>query len=84
MGRLAGPAQALTVSMKVGPLIQEAKTLVVAGNYKAALAKLDAADAVKSYPDDETVINSMRQFITVCVSGTASGNMCFSRPPSQP
>jgi hypothetical protein len=81
---VAGPAQALTVSAAVGPLINEAKTLVDAGNYQTALAKLNQAEAVKSNPDDETVINSMRQFIAVCVSGTASGNMCFSRAPSQP
>ena len=60
---VAGPAQALTVSREVGPLINEAKALVDAGNYKAALAKLDAAEAVKAYPDDEIIINQFRQFI---------------------
>ena len=65
---LAGPTQALTVSRQAGDLIKEAKTLANAGNYKAALAKLDAAEAVKSYEDDETVINAMRQSITAKTS----------------
>lgn len=62
---LAGPAQAMTVSAKVGPLVKEAQTLANAGNYKAALAKLNEAEAVTSYPDDTIVINSMRQYIEV-------------------
>lgn len=62
---MAGPALALTVSREVGPLVNEAKALANAGNYQGALAKLKEADAVKAYPDDETVINSLRQFITV-------------------
>jgi hypothetical protein len=41
---MAGPARALTVSQKVGPLIQEAHDLALAKNYKAALAKLDEAE----------------------------------------
>jgi hypothetical protein len=65
---MAGPAQALTISMKVGPLIKEAQTLAQARNYKAALAKLDEAEAVKSNPDDETVIQQMRQYIAVASS----------------
>jgi hypothetical protein len=60
---IAGPAQALTVSMEVGPLLKEAQTLWQAKNYKAALAKLDEAEAVKVYGDDTTVINQMRQAI---------------------
>jgi hypothetical protein len=60
---LAGSAQALTVSMKVGPLVKEAQSLAQAKNYKAAMAKLDEAEAVKSYPDDTTVINQLRQYI---------------------
>jgi len=56
-------AGALTVSEKVGPLVKEAQYLDQAGNDKAAMAKLDEADAVKSTPDDETVIKQLRQFI---------------------
>jgi hypothetical protein len=66
---MAGLAQAMTVSAKVGPLIKEAQTLAQARNYKAALKKLDEAEAVKAYPDDETVINQLRQFIYVKSSG---------------
>jgi hypothetical protein len=52
-----------TVSEKVGPLVEEAQNLALAGDYKGARAKLDEADAVKSYPDDVTVINQIRQYI---------------------
>jgi Tetratricopeptide repeat len=62
---MAGPAQALTVSNKVGPLINEAKSMAQAKNYKGALAKLSEAEAVKSTPDDTTVINQLKQYIAV-------------------
>jgi len=62
---MAGPAQALTVSNKVGPLVKEAQSLAQAKNYKAALAKLSEAEAVKSLPDDTTVINQLKQYIAV-------------------
>ena len=60
---LAAPAQALIVSKNVGPLIKDAQSLAQAKHYKAALAKLDQAEAVKATPDDETVINQVRQYI---------------------
>ena len=66
---MAGSAQALIVSAKVGPLVAQAQSLTKAKNYKAASAKLDEAEAVKSVPDDETVINQLRQYIAVCSSG---------------
>jgi hypothetical protein len=62
---LAGSAQAMTVSMKVGPLVKEAQAMIAAKNYKGAMAKLDQAEAVKVYADDETVINNFRQVIRV-------------------
>ena len=65
---IAGPVQALTVSVKVGPLIQEAVNLAHARDYKGASAKLDEAEAVKVYPDDETVIQQVRQYIAVASS----------------
>jgi hypothetical protein len=70
---LAVPAQALTVSAKVGPLVTEAKALANAGNYSGALAKLKEAEAVKSTPDDSTVISSIRQFIGVKTGDAALG-----------
>ncbi len=70
---IAGPAQALTVSPKVGPLLKEAQALIAAKDYKAAQAKLDEADAVKVSADDEAVINQMRHAIAV-----------VSSQPSQP
>lgn len=65
---MAGPVQALTVSTKVGPLIQEALTLAQAKDYNGASAKLDEAETVKAYPDDETVIQQIRQYIAVASS----------------
>jgi hypothetical protein len=70
---MAGPAQALTVSMEVGPLLKEAQALILAKNYTAAIAKLNEAEAVSISADDTTVINMMRQAIA-----TASSS------PSQP
>lgn len=60
---MAGPVQALTVSAKVGPLLKEAQALIAAKDYKAAMAKVSEAEAVKSNPDDETVINQFRGVI---------------------
>jgi hypothetical protein len=60
---MAGLAQALTVSAAVGPLIKDAQQMIAARNYKGATDKLNQAEAVKSNPDDETVINQMRQVI---------------------
>lgn len=62
---VVGPAQALTVSKKVGPLLQEAQALIVDKNYKAAIVKLDEAEAARSNQDDEIVIAQMRKFIAV-------------------
>ena len=79
---MAGPVQALTVSMKVGPLLQEAQTLAQAKNYKAALAKLDEAEAVKAYPDDETVIQQIRHYIGVAQAPAQAPNITpqFPKP----
>ena len=62
---LAVPAQAVTVSAKVGPLVLEAKAMIAAKNYKGAMAKLNEAEAVKSTPDDTTVINQYKKVIAV-------------------
>ncbi len=70
---LTAPAQALTVSAKVGALLNEAKTMANAGNYSGALAKLKEAEAIKSTPDDTAVINSMKQFIGVKTGDAALG-----------
>jgi hypothetical protein len=62
---IAGSAQALTVSKNVGPLLKEAQAMIADKNYKAAVAKLEEAEAARSNPDDEIVIAQMRQFIAV-------------------
>ena len=73
------PAQALTVSAKVGPLLNEAKALFSAGKYDAALAKLKEADAVKSTPDDTAVINSIKQAIGVKTGDVALGGAAAAK-----
>ena len=65
---MTAPAQAYTISAKVGPLLKQAQTLIAAKNYKAALAKVDEAEAVKSNPDDETVISQFRGVIAAASS----------------
>ena len=65
---VVGPAQAgiiiseqrEIVSKEVDLLLIEARTLIVAKKYKAALVKVKQAEAVKSSPDDGYVINQMR------------------------
>jgi len=69
---MAVPAQAMTVSAKVGPLIKETQVLIADKKYKAATAKLNEAEAVKAYPDDETVINQLRQYLAVASDPTHS------------
>jgi hypothetical protein len=61
----ASPAAALTVSSKVGPLVKDAQAMIAAKNYKGAMAKLNEAEAVKSTPDDTTVINQFKRVIAV-------------------
>jgi hypothetical protein len=68
---MAAPAQAATVSAKVGTALKEAQSLAAAGNYKGAMAKVNEAEAAKSSPDDTAVINQMKQYIGV-KSGDAS------------
>ena len=65
---MAGSAQAMVVSAKVGPLLKEAQEMIAARNYKGAAAKLDEAEAVKSNPDDETVISQFRGVIAAASS----------------
>lgn len=76
---VAGPAQAMVVSAKVGPLLKEAQQMIIAKNYKGATAKLNEAEAVKSNPDDETVINQMRQAIAVSSSDPTQPNCTSAR-----
>lgn len=92
---MVAPAQALTVSPKVGPLIKEAQALIQAKNYKGATAKLNEAEAVKSNAvDDETVIKQFRIVIAEasdpthhhCKSATLGSTTCDGRqtPGVQP
>ena len=62
---LVAPAQAATVSAKVGPLLKEAQALISAKNYAGAKAKLNEAEAAASTPDDHTIINSFKKLIAV-------------------
>jgi len=62
---LTAPAQALTASPKVGPLLKEAVTMINAKNYAGAKAKLAEADAAKSTPDDTALITQIRNAISI-------------------
>src|SRR6185503_11775561 len=62
---LVAPAQALTASPKVGPLLKEAVAMISAKNYKGAQAKLSEAEAVKSTPDDTALINQIKNAISI-------------------
>ena len=85
---MAGSAQAMVVSPKVGPLLKQAQEMMAAKNYKGATVKLNEAEAVKSNPDDETVINQMRQAIAAfssdptlpsCTSARMGDTRCDGR-----
>lgn len=62
---LTVPAQALTASPKVGPLLKEAVTMINAKNFAGAKAKLAEADAAKSTPDDAALITQIRNAISI-------------------
>src|SRR5579883_1553103 len=62
---LSVPAEAVTVSAKVGPLLNEAKQLIAAKNFKCAQAKLNEAEAAASTADDRAVINQMKSAIAI-------------------
>ena len=58
-----GQCHPCTVSAGVGPLLKEAQQMIAVKNYDGAMDKVNQAEAVKSKPDDETVINLMRQAV---------------------
>ena len=65
---IAAPAQAYSVSAEVGPLLNEAKALMSAKDYEGAMAKVNEAEAVKSWPDDAYVIDQFRKAIEIASS----------------
>jgi hypothetical protein len=68
---LSSPAAA-AVSAKVGKPLQEAQQLAAKGEYKAAMAKVNEAEAVPGKSAEENkIINQMKDFIAV-KSGDAS------------
>lgn len=74
-------ARAITFSPAAGPLIRQAQVLAFGGNYRAAVGKLNEADAVKSTPDDVTAITQLKQYVAGCISGNHPQTKCA---PSQP
>jgi hypothetical protein len=68
-----GQCHPCTVSAGVGPLLKEAQQLIAAKNYEGAMAKVNEAEAVKSNPDDTTVINAMRTYIAYASSPRPGG-----------
>ena len=75
---MAAPAQAYTISAKVGPLLKEAQQMIAAKDYKGAMAKVNEAEAVKSSPDDATVINEFRK--TIEISSLGAGQATCTAP----
>ena len=69
---MAGSAQAVTVSARVGPLLKEAQNLEMAGNHKAAMAKLSEAEAARPTRNDELAIEQMRESFGVKYRGGKS------------
>ncbi|HJT44076.1 MAG TPA: hypothetical protein VJ750_11320 [Rhizomicrobium sp.] len=68
---LAAPAQA-AVSFKVGTALKEAQSLAAAGNFKAAMAKVNEAEAQPGRTaEDNDIIGKMKNYIAVA-SGDAS------------
>ncbi len=68
---LPAHAQA-TVSARVGAALKEAQALAAAGNYRAAMAKINEAEgAPGKTAADTTVLNQMKQYVGV-KSGDAS------------
>jgi tetratricopeptide (TPR) repeat protein len=68
---LTVPAEA-AVRSAVGKPLNEAKSLAASGSYSAALARVNAAEAVPNLtPEERSVISAMRQYIEV-KSGTGS------------
>jgi heme A synthase len=65
---MAAPAQAeaQVISVKVGQPLREAMVLIAAKNYKAALVRVNEAEAAESTPDEADIINQMKQLIEVC------------------
>jgi hypothetical protein len=68
------PCTPCTVSAQVGPLLKEAQTLAQAEDWKGAMDKVNAAEAVKTFPDDENVISQLRQYIAVKSSQSPQPN----------
>jgi hypothetical protein len=62
---MAAPAQAATVSAKVGPLLKEAQAMIAAKNYAGAKAKLNEAEAAASSADDRAVIAQFKSAISI-------------------
>ena len=69
-----GECHPCTVSAAVGPLLKDAQQMIAARNYEGAMAKVNAAEAVKSNPDDTKVINAMRKYIEYASSPSPGGS----------
>src|ERR1019366_7566236 len=63
---LSIPAEAASVRPEVGNPLKEAQSLAAAGNYKAAMEKVNQANAVSNKDADEiSIIAQMKQYIAV-------------------
>jgi hypothetical protein len=62
---LAPAAQAVTVSPKVGALLNEAKAMLAAKNYAGAKTKINEAEGAASGPEDHTIIAQFKSAISI-------------------
>jgi hypothetical protein len=69
------PDSPRVISKEVGAPLKEAQTLIAAKNYKAALVKVNEAEAAKSTQVEAHVISEVRQYIEAC-----ENNGCPSQP----
>ncbi|HEX3755727.1 MAG TPA: hypothetical protein VHV26_11700 [Rhizomicrobium sp.] len=82
---LATPAQAQSVRAVVGKPLNEAKALVAAKNWKAAMAKVNEAEAAPNKtPAENQIIAQMKQYIAVqsgdvSIGGVVAAKAKFAR-----
>ena len=74
------PAQGATVSAHVGAALKAAQTLAAAGNYRAAMAKINEAEAAPGKTsDDSAVINQMKQYVGIKSGDAAIGGVAGAK-----
>ncbi len=77
---VAAPVHAATVSAKVGAALKEAQVLAAAGNYRAAMAKINEADSAPGRtPEEGAIISQMKQYVGVKSGDVGIGGAAAAR-----